>query len=423
MKRGIVFLLACAAVQLCGQSDLPPEVLLLSRIKHRAAADLAHLPNVTCLENIERASRHSQSKPFHVQDVVELEVARVGDDELFSWPGAAHFENRPIAEIVGTGLTSNGEFESNARAVFAGDSAVIRYSGVEDVGGHHAARFDFLISPVFSHWTVNLNGAKGLVGMRGSFWADTTSFELLRLSVEASEIPIGLEIRSVRSDIEYGRIQIGSNEFLLPRNANTWMVNESGAEVRNRIDFTHCRQYTTESVLSANAAPPEAADNPTPTTPTIEFTLPPDLLCDLRLETSVRTSEAKVGDAISATVTSDIKQNGKLLVPKGATASGRLRVLQKVEGTYIAGLEFTDLTFENQHAFFYAMLVSADPRYASRQVKSEKLHESTPTSVTSIVEVEVPPNLPGVGTFFLPAEDPMLPKGTAMEWKTVRLGK
>lgn len=80
-------MVACAALALAAQSDLPPEILLLSKIRHRAVADLSHMPNFTCLETIERATRRYAWNEFSVQDVVQVEVAHVGSEELFSRPG------------------------------------------------------------------------------------------------------------------------------------------------------------------------------------------------------------------------------------------------------------------------------------------------------------------------------------------------
>jgi len=252
------------------------------------------------------------------------------------------------------------------------------------------------------------------VGVRGAFWADTTTFDLLRLTVEGTDIPDEVGVRALLTDIDYTRLRIGSSDFLLPQSSSVWMGLDSGVENRNRIDFTHCRQYASESVLSFEEPPAaglkhDAGLQPRAPEPqqVSEFTLPPGLFVSLRLEAPILTSTAKVGDTVSATLSSDVKQNGRLLVPKGAVVSGRLRVLQKQPGnTYLVGLEFADLAFENKHSRFLAKLVSVDSRFPR-----------------SMPRMELPPELPGVGTFFIPAGVAQLPKGMPMEWKMVGLGK
>ncbi len=44
-----------AAAALCGQSGLPPEVVLLSRIRRAALENLDRMPNYVCMETIERS--------------------------------------------------------------------------------------------------------------------------------------------------------------------------------------------------------------------------------------------------------------------------------------------------------------------------------------------------------------------------------
>src|SRR5260370_26735062 len=147
-------------------SGLPTEILLLSRIKRQAKQDLARVPNFTCLETIERTSRTSESKPFGAVDVVLVEVAHVGDRELFAWPGAARFDSPDLSPMIGSGMVSNGEFVSHARSVFVGDFGVIRYVGIEEVRGRPAARYDYEISTAFSGYTVHNAGRASVVGVK-----------------------------------------------------------------------------------------------------------------------------------------------------------------------------------------------------------------------------------------------------------------
>lgn len=415
--------LGILAVPVCAQSTLPSEVLLLARIKHHAEADLSRLPNFTCLETIERSTRNSPLKPFHVSDVVRVEVAHVGERELFAWPGASNFESQRLAEMVGSGMTSNGEYSTHASAVFVNTTAVIHYAGEEEAGGHHAARYEYEISPAFSGYTMHVNGRTAAVGVRGSFWADTTTFDLLRLTVEGTLIPDELGVRAVLTDIDYGRLRIGSTEFLLPQSSTVWMGLASGRENRNRIDFTHCRQYTTESVLSFGETPPAGVPA---SQGAVEFTLPPGLTVSLRLETPLAVATAKIGDPVSASLHSDLKRNGELIAPKGSIISGRLRVLQKFGALYVAGLELTDLAVGNSHARFIAKLVSVDSKYAQTSATStslvDRMHIAGRVETRS-VERDLPPELPGVGTFFINAGVAHVPAGMLMQWQTVGIGK
>jgi hypothetical protein len=60
---------------------------------------------------------------------VQLEVAFVGDRELFSRAGEARFEERPIHQMVPGGMIGNDAFGSHDDNVFSGDAAKFQYMG------------------------------------------------------------------------------------------------------------------------------------------------------------------------------------------------------------------------------------------------------------------------------------------------------
>jgi len=77
-------LLALAAF--AAPDDLPREVVLLSRIKEHARADLDHLPSYTCLETIQRFQRHDAPN-LSPLDTVQLEVFYSEGHEWYGAPG------------------------------------------------------------------------------------------------------------------------------------------------------------------------------------------------------------------------------------------------------------------------------------------------------------------------------------------------
>ena len=418
MRSPLAIALLTLTPILSAQSGLPPEVLLLSKIKRLAKQDLSRIPNFTCFETIERSSRTHESKPFSSVDVVLVEVAHVGDHELFAWPGASHFENPDLSAMIGSGLVSNGEFVSHARSVFVGDLGIVHYAGVDEVRGRHAARYDYQTSAAFSGYTVHNAGKGATVAVKGSFWADSTNFDLLRLTAIATDIPLDLGVRAVSTELDYSRIRIGSSDYLLPEAATVQIALDTGVEQRNRIEFTHCRQYSTESVLSfadPDLEQARAAASPPPDR-IVEVFLPRDLIVTVGLETPIQLAHARIGDAISAVLDSDLKQKGRLIAPKGAVISGRVRLMQREKSGYTVGLEFTDMTLEHGHSRFLAKLVNVDSRYAQSDAAPE------PTRGSGI-HLDLPMALPGVATFFVPDRVTELPKGLRMQWKTAGAGK
>jgi hypothetical protein len=64
--------------------DLPPGVLLVSRVKARVKEQMAHMPQYTCLETFERSRKRAGPKgELTSQDAVRLEVLFTGKKEFF----------------------------------------------------------------------------------------------------------------------------------------------------------------------------------------------------------------------------------------------------------------------------------------------------------------------------------------------------
>src|SRR5262245_59103634 len=93
------------------RQDLPADILLLARIKAKAAENLKRLPNYTCTETVVRTRRRRESRKTEPVDTLRLEVALVDGREMFTWPGGGKFEEKNLGEMVGAGAAiSNGNF-------------------------------------------------------------------------------------------------------------------------------------------------------------------------------------------------------------------------------------------------------------------------------------------------------------------------
>src|SRR2546427_13009506 len=92
MTRAILALAAGLALPAAAlpQDLLPPGVLLLSRVKRHVKQELARLPNISCLETVEREYQPAGGK-LRALDTVRLEVLANGDHRPYASPGEAKF--------------------------------------------------------------------------------------------------------------------------------------------------------------------------------------------------------------------------------------------------------------------------------------------------------------------------------------------
>jgi hypothetical protein len=415
------------------QGEVPREVLLLARIKQRVERFAAQLPDYTCLETIERSARSSTARPFKRVDTVRLEVGQVGNKEVFSWPGAERFEERNAFGLVAVGTVSTGEFAQLLRAVFIGGFARIVWRGEEDLNGRRALRYDFSL-PLFGHrWQVNLSGRIGDVAARGSFWADADSLELLRLESHAADIPADLPLAEMVSRIDYGRMRIHTTDVWLPQTAELLVVEASGEQRLNRIEFSHCRQYTSNSIVSFASVEPRPGER-APQGAVAKFEVPAGLLLTMELATEIDSQKASVGDLITARLAADATRKGSVVVPKGAVVRGRIRRLERsMDGAphFVVGLEFSDLEFGYRQARFFGRLESTQQIAGLSSILFASTGKSTQygsvggvqgfAAHMSRTEKLFPQEIPGVGTFFMTGDRFRLPAGMRMVWRTVAL--
>jgi hypothetical protein len=166
--------------------ELPPWVLLLSRVKAHIKRQILHMPQYTCLETLDRFYKARGARAVEKQlDTVRLEVLFAGNGELFDSPGGHNFKESNPGKLIATGMIGDGLFASHVRSIFVEDNALFEYRGDEDLGGRRAARFDFRIPSLQSAYEVSVPGARANVGIRGTFWSDPVTYDLFRLKIDA----------------------------------------------------------------------------------------------------------------------------------------------------------------------------------------------------------------------------------------------
>jgi hypothetical protein len=389
-----------AVLCLRAQTALPPDLEALANIRTRMLFNLKHQPNYTCVETIERSSRAKLTNKLKIVDTLRLEVALVDGREMFAWPGSKKFEDTDLTEMVTSGAIGNGNFGTHAEALFTTRSATFHYVGEEDFQGKKAIRFDYNVPQMLSGFRVRVSKASAIVGYHGSFYADPATFDMERIEVLADDLPPELNLASTDDKIDYAVTRIGEGDFLLPAQSELSMIGIQGGEEHNHVKFTACRQFSGESVVTFADAP--AAKPDAPSIPIREFDLPQGL--DLNLETTgeIDLKHAAIGDPVPARVNHDVKQKGgQIVIPKGATATGRITRLEKYETFSILGVEFPEIEAPGIHARMKGKLVETVGIVHPRRMWSPRT-----------------PLLPGEGLITLNASQLRLARGCMMLWRT-----
>ncbi len=338
-----VAILLAAALGAAAQTSISEGTLLIAQVKRVMEKHLENVPNYTCLETVERYQQRPGAAKETLVDVVRLEVAFAGGKELFAWPGSARFEEKEIREVVATGAFGTGDFVLHARGVFLGDGTSFEYLGEEDFEGRAAHKFSY-VKPLFRSGYQIASQARGRaeVAYRGGFWVAKESLNLLRLTVEALDIPVELEVRSATSRLDYRMLPLGGREALLPKESELRMTDAKGIQSINRTRLSRCKVFQGESTISF-AEVEEGTGGAAVARETLR--LEAGLEVVLALESQVVHGESAVGDAIEARLKTDIKRGKETLVAKGAKVRGRIIELTRHENPlcFTVGFQMEEL--------------------------------------------------------------------------------
>src|SRR5580692_4243671 len=186
-----VRLLLAAALPLGAQDPAAAALLntaLLDKVRAHMVQTLAQQPNYTCLETVERSSRTGRDKDFRVEDLLKLEVALVGGNEMFAWPGSKRFEDTDMRDFVPTGMFGSGDFGLYAHTVFGGKFNRFEYQGQGKLDENLTVRFSFQV-PTEQGMRIRSGDRTALASYHGSFYAEPGTLDVLRLEVQADELP------------------------------------------------------------------------------------------------------------------------------------------------------------------------------------------------------------------------------------------
>ena len=424
----LIFAAALAA------QDLPPGMLLLARAKSHMREELQRITNVSCLETVEREQQLPGGK-IGALDTIRLEVVTNGHKESYASPGGRNFSEQHPISYVASGALGDGLFGPYLETILLGGAASNRYVGDEDIGGRRLARYDYGLAPMWSGQTIHMPEGSGTVGLRGSYWIDPETLDVLRLELNADDIPSTLPLSELVTRIDYARTRLANDvDLLLPQAADFRFVKSSGEISHNRVEFTHCRVFQAESTIDytepgSPSQPPRfgaiALDD------TLR-TLPGGMQVAVKLRGRI-TGDMAVGTLIDGEVAGNVTAKRATLIPSGSPIRGRIRRMERYTDPFpyfIVGLEFTEVEIQGIRHLFYANLVSIDLlpgleanqlviRNATTRSEWPVIGQTPGWSATGQTRESLSvTNMPGVATFFFKGLKLELPEGFRTVWKT-----
>jgi hypothetical protein len=289
-------------------------------------------------------------------------------------------------------------------------NAITHYKGEEDVAGRRLARYDYQLAPAFSGQTIEIPEGSGSVGLRGSYWVDPQTYDVVRLELNADDIPPSLPITALTTRIDYKRTALTNQlTVLLPGTADVRLSKDSGDVSHDLVEFTHCRIFGAESTINFDV---DGEQQPRFGAAALDDTLrrlPAGLQVAVNVASPISSGMA-VGTLIDGVVAADVKDKHVVVIPGRSPVRGRIRRLERYTDPFVyfvVGIEFTEVEVQGIRHIFYADLVDID------RMPGVELTLSTGSNAA-----EAPRNLPGVATFFFKGDQLDLAPNFRTVWKT-----
>ena len=222
--------------------SLSPSETLIERAREATFEFSENLPNFICQEVMARyRQRGREETPL---DVVSAEI--ISDHAKESYRNVK-IDGRPTdtsLEEVG-GSWSTGEFSSTLLILFSSDTnARFRSGGASSISGISAQVYHFEVSKGNSRWTVHVESQTLVPAYEGSVWVDPRTARVLRIEMQARDIPPDFPMDTIESAVDYSNVWIGGKSFLLPVHAESLGCPRGAGDCsHNIIDFRNYHEF------------------------------------------------------------------------------------------------------------------------------------------------------------------------------------
>src|SRR5579871_1650489 len=207
------------------------------------------LPNFVCQEFMSRFAQRGREEKRPL-DTVSAEIVYEDGQETYR---NVKIDNRPtnkaLTEIDGS--WSTGEFATMLLDLFHPNThAEFRSGGASTISGVSAQVYDFQVEKENSHWMLHAGSQNVVAAYTGSVWLDPNTARVLRIEIQARNLPSDFQVDTVETALDYSDVRLGEGSFLLPVHAEA-LGCERGTSYCNHniIDFRNYHEFKSETKI------------------------------------------------------------------------------------------------------------------------------------------------------------------------------
>jgi hypothetical protein len=229
---------------------------VIEKARQAAGEFVGKLPNYTCKEYMARFVSMSHPADWQAQDIVSMDlVYERGEEKYRNVAINGKAQNKKLEQL--DGAWSTGEFGTMLIDLFSPSTAAdFRFQRDSGSGGTAARVYDFFVERPDSHWHVQVASEAFQPAYKGSVWIDPKTGRVLRIEMQARQLPSTFPLDTVESAVDYQNIPIGGGDYLLPVHAESLSCERGTSNCsRNTIDFRNYHKYDAESSVTFSDKP------------------------------------------------------------------------------------------------------------------------------------------------------------------------
>ena len=200
---------------------------------------------------IARSLSDTQPANWHPQDVVTTDIVYENQKEDYR---NIKINGKPAGkkmEELG-GAWSTGEFGTILFNLFApATQAEFHYRRDARIAGLTAKLYDYEVKKENSNWTIHMASQTYVPAYSGSVWIDPKNGRVLRIEMQAQNLPKEFPTDHIESAVDYEYVRLGdAQQFLLPVHSENLACQRGSSNCsKNVIDFRNYHKYSGESTI------------------------------------------------------------------------------------------------------------------------------------------------------------------------------
>ena len=233
-------------------TDPPPPDPLIERARAKAEAFTANLPNFICRQLVSRFESQSKPADWVALDIVEAEVAfEAGMESYQSIKVNGKLLKKQEMSALEGGSWTTGEFGTVLSNIFEPWSLTsFKFRQTDTSTRPKSKVYWFHVEQSRSNWEARIASVSYLPEYRGAIWIDEETARVLRIEMEAMNLPLSFPADTLELNIDYGLVRIGGQEHLLPVHSETLACMRGELRCNwNKIDFRNYRKFSAESTI------------------------------------------------------------------------------------------------------------------------------------------------------------------------------